>query len=205
MISERDSPPNETNSRLFIVGDGTCEIAGPPPPHPDLFAEAVVLGREVLWWHTWGERFATDGRRNLPRGRAEEVRPVVGMPNSYDYDPKTQILTIGAGAFAPIAPEVWGFKVSSLKVLDSWLGYRMQDRSGKKSSDLDYVRPTRWTQTYELLLVLSIIEHTIKATPKAADLLERILSGPLIPASDLPCPTSAERKPPKRRGTELGI
>ena len=85
------------------------------------------------------------------------------------------------------------------------LGYRMQDRSGKKSSDLDYVRPTRWTQTYELLLVLSIIEHTIKATPKAADLLERILSGPLIPASDLPCPTSAERKPPKTGGTELGI
>ena len=53
-------------------GERLAEAAGPVhipiTADPDLFAEAVVLGREVLWWHTWGERFATDGRRNLPRG-----------------------------------------------------------------------------------------------------------------------------------------
>ncbi len=70
-------------------------------------------------------------------------------------------------------------------------------RKGRKSSPLDDIRPTRWTQTKELLLVLSIIEHTIEVTPKAAALLDQIVKGPLIPASDLPTPTEANRKPPK--------
>ena len=45
----------------------------------------------------------------------------------------------------------------------------MKTRKGRKSSPLDDIRPTRWTQTNELLLLLSIIEHTIEVTPKAAD------------------------------------
>lgn len=73
----------------------------------------------------------------------------------------------------------------------------MKTRKGRKSSTLDEIRPTRWTQTKELLLVLSIIEHTIEATPKATALLDQIVNGPLIPASDLPTPTPANRKPPK--------
>ena len=75
----------------------------------------------------------------------------------------------------------------------------MADRKGKTDSrtPLDDIRPTRWTQTDELLLVLSILEHTLEVTPQAADLLERIVSGPLIPADDLPTPTAANRKPPK--------
>ena len=49
MISERDSPPNETNSRLFIVGDGTCEIAGPPPPqHPGASGRQDTASRRFL-------------------------------------------------------------------------------------------------------------------------------------------------------------
>ena len=44
-------------------------------------------------------------------------------------------------------------------------------------------------------LVLSIVEHTIKVTLKAAALLDQIVNGPLIPASDLPTPTPANRKP----------
>ncbi len=35
------------------------------------------------------------------------------------------------------------------------------------------------------------------ASPQAADLLDRIVVGPLILASDLPSPTEAERKPPQ--------
>ena len=188
-------------------GKRLAEAAGPVhvpiTAEPGLFAESVALGRELLWWHTWGERFSPDDRRSLPPGSAVEVRPVVGMPNTYSYDSPSHTLTVGAGAFAPIAPEIWSFEVSGLKILDSWLGFRMQDRQGKKSSALDNVRPPRWTQTDELLLVLSIIEHTVEATPKAEDLLERIVSGPLIPAEDLPSPASAEHKAPKQRGALL--
>ena len=178
-----------------------AEAAGPihipVTAKSDLFQQAVALGRDLLWWHTWGERFAPKGHPRLPEGQAKEIRPVEGMPDDFDYDPQSQTLTVGTGAFAPVSEAAWNFEVSGLRVLRSWLGYRMKNRKGRKSSPLDDIRPTRWTQTKELLLVLSIIEHTIEATPKAAALLTQIVNGPLIPATDLPTPTPANRKPPK--------
>ena len=55
----------------------------------------------------------------------------------------------------------------------------MKTRKGRKSSDLDAIRPTRWTQTDELLRLLAILEHTIEVTPTAATLLDEILANPL--------------------------
>lgn len=182
-------------------GDQLAEVAGPVriPMTSDraLFDESVALGRDLLWWHTWGERFAPDKNAKLPEGRAVEAEPVSGMPDGFDYDPESEELRVGNGVFAPVRPDVWDFEVSGLRVLPSWLRYRMKNRKGRKSSELDDIRPTRWTQSKELLLLLSILEYTIEVTPQAADLLDRIVGSPLIPASDLPAPTSAERKPPK--------
>jgi hypothetical protein len=104
---------------------------------PDLFRRAVTLGRDLLWWHTWGERFAPEGQSQLPEGQAKAVRPVEGMPEGFAYDPKSQTLTVGTGAFAPVSPEAWEFEVSGLRVLRSWLGYRMKNRKGRKSSPLE--------------------------------------------------------------------
>ena len=178
-----------------------AEAAGPVhiPITTDvnLFQQAVTLGRSLLWWHTWGQRFASADQSQLPVGQAAEIRPVDGMPDDFDYDPIAETLTVGNGAFAPVSQDAWSFEVSGLGVLRSWLGNRMRDRKGRKSSPLDDIRPTRWTHSKELLLVLSIIEHTIEVTPKAAALLGEIVSGPLIPAADLPTPTPANRKPPK--------
>lgn len=178
-----------------------AEAAGPihipMTADPDLFWRAVTLGRDLLWWHAWGERFAAEGQSRLPEGQAKEVHSVEGMPEGFDYDPDSQTLTVGTGAFAPVSQEAWEFEVSGLRVLRSWLGYRMKVRKGRKSSPLDDIRPTRWTQSNELLLVISIIEHTIEITPEAADLLNQIVNGPLIPTTDLPTPTPANRKPPK--------
>ncbi len=178
-----------------------AEAAGPIhvplTADPTLFQQAAALGRDLLWWHTWGERFAPEGRSRLPEGQAKEIRPVQGMLDDFDYDPERKTLTVGTGAFAPVSEEAWNFEVSGLRVLRSWLGYRMKARKGRKSSPLDDIRPTRWTQTNELLLVLSIIENTIEVTPKAAALLDQIVKGPLIPAKDLPTPTPANRKPPR--------
>lgn len=182
-------------------GGQLAEAAGPVrvpiTSDPALFDEAVALGRDLLWWHTWGERFAPDKNARLPGGQAVEVVAVSGMPEDFDYGPESEELFVGNGVFAPVSPGVWNFEVSGLRVLPSWLGYRMKNRRGKKSSELDLIRPSRWTQSKELLLLLSILEHTVEVTPQAADLLDRIVNGPLIPASDLPTPTSAERKPPR--------
>lgn len=187
----------EAFSKQF--GDQLAEIAGPVripmTSDPVLFDEAAALGRELLWWHTWGERFAPKPNAKLPEGQAVEVAAVSGMPENFDYDPESEELFVGSGVFAPVSREVWDFEVSGLRVLPSWLGYRMKHRKGRKSSELDHIRPSRWTQSKELLLLLSILEHTIEVTPRAADLLERIVDGPLTPAADLPTPTPAERKP----------
>ena len=181
--------------------DQLSEAAGPfripITADPNLYQQAVALGRDLLWWHTWGERFTPDGQSQLPKGQAEEIRPVEGMPADFDYDLQSQTLRVGTGAFVPVSKEAWDFEVSGLRILHSWLSYRKKNRKGRKSSPLDDIRPTRWTQTDELLLVLSIIEHTIEVTPKAADLLDQIVKGPLVPAADLPTPTPANRKPPR--------
>ena len=183
--------------------DELAEAAGPIhiPITTDrsLFQQAVELGRDLLWWHTWGERFAPAGQTNLPPGRTQQITPVERMPEKYGYDAETQCLTVGTGKFGPVSPEVWNFEVSGLKVVSSWLSYRMKKRKGRKSSPLDDIRPTRWTQTDELLRLLAILEHTIVVTPTAAALLDEILASPLIPATDLPKPNSDQRKPLKAR------
>ena len=66
-----------------------------------------------------------------------------------------------------------------------------------RTHEADDIRPEAWTFSEELLLLLSILEHTVNATPKAAELLEQVLGGPLIRAEDLPTPTDAERKAPR--------
>lgn len=122
--------------------DELSEAAGPIQipitADPDLFWRAVTLGRDLLWWHTWGERFAPEGQSRLPEGQAAEVEPVEGMPDDFDYDPESQTLTVGTGAFAPVSPEAWDFEVSGLRVLRSWLGYRMKNRKEAGS-------PAPWT------------------------------------------------------------
>ncbi|MYF43638.1 MAG: hypothetical protein F4216_10120 [Acidimicrobiaceae bacterium] len=179
------------------LAEGAGPIHIPITASHTLFEQVSTLGRDLLWWHTWGDRFAPDGESQLPNGQAVEVRRVEGMPDDFDYDSASQTLTVGTGAFSPVSQEAWDFEVSGLRVLSSWLSYRMKTRKGRKSSPLDDIRPTRWTQSNELLLVLSIIEHTIEVTPKATDLLAQIVDGPLIPATDLPTPTPANCKPPR--------
>jgi hypothetical protein len=182
-------------------GDELAEAAGPfhvpLTADPALFDRAVEIGRELLWWHTWGERFAPADADGLPPSSAQEIEPVHGYPEKFGYDATAERLIVGTGVFGPVSQDVWGFEVSGLRVVSSWLGYRIAKRKGKSSSDLDKIRPSRWTFTDELLRVLAILEHTVEVTPDAAALLDEIVAGPLVEGADMPHPTDAERKPPK--------
>ncbi|MBT7693296.1 MAG: hypothetical protein HN750_14975 [Gemmatimonadales bacterium] len=177
------------------LGEGAGPIRIPLTADPVRFKAVAALGRDLLWWHTWGERFIPTGVSELPSGSVTELEPVTEYPNDFNYSDGT--LHVGTGQFGPVAQEVWDFEVSGLQVVKSWLGYRMWDRKGRKSSPLDDIRPEAWTFSEELLLLLSILEHTVNATPKAAELLEQVLEGPLIRAEDLPTPIDAERKAPR--------
>ena len=180
------------------LAEGAGPIRIPITTSTDLFDSAVKIGRDLLWWHTWGERFTPSGQTQLPISPAQVITPVEGMPDAFEYDPETHHLTIGTGVFGPVSPEVWEFEISGLKVLRSWLGYRMKNRKGRKSSPLDDIRPAQWTQTDELLRLLAILNHTVQVTPATAKLLDDILASPLIPATDLPTPTPTQRKPKRK-------
>jgi hypothetical protein len=183
------------------------ELPGPRVPLTEddaLWARTVELGRELLWLHTYGERFVPPGQRagRVPPGTAKYVTAIPGTPAAYPrahrYDAETQELRVGDGVFAPIAPEVRGFSVSGLDVVGSWLDYRMRDGAGRKSSPLDDVRPATWPAqfTTELLELLSVIEHTVALQPRLDALLDEIVAAPTIPASALPQPSDEERQAP---------
>lgn len=178
------------------LGEAAGPVRIPITVDPKLFDEVIALGEKLLWLHTWGECFA-DGEE-LPAANAKEITPVSGAyPEKYGWDAGQATLTVGNGSFGPVDRAVWEFEVSGLKVLQSWLGNRMKAGKGKKSSPLDDIRPERWTFTPELLTLLAILEQTVNLTPKAADLLDRVVAGDLIDPATLPTPTDAERKAPK--------
>jgi type ISP restriction-modification system protein/N-6 DNA methylase len=184
------------------------EVPGPRIPltkDKALFKKTAELGRRLIWLHTYGERFAPQGEKvgQLPRGSARCTNAVSGEPDEYpelfEYDAKSQRLIVGKGVFEPVAPEAWEFDVSGLQVVKSWLAYRMKDGAGKRSSQLDAIRPTEWPATFteELCELLWVIEQTLELKPHANALLNEILEEALFEASELPIPTSKERAAPK--------
>jgi hypothetical protein len=100
-----------------------------------------------------------------------------------------------------------GIEVSGLKVVHSWLGYRMKSRAGKKSSPLDDIRPERWTPqlTDEFLELLWVLEATLAMEPDLSTVLDAVVASPCFTASELPQPSETERKPPKAKDEEGGL
>ena len=179
------------------------ELRVPLTRDAGLFEQVRRTGARLLRLHTYGERFASGRQRGrVPRGAARCVRAVpgdpAGYPEAFRYDDATRTLHVGAGEFRPVPPEVYGFEVSGLKVVQSWLKYRMKDGGGKKSSPLDDVRPERWTprSTTELLELLWVLEGTLASYPEQARLLDAVTRGPCFRADELPPAPAGMRKPP---------
>ena len=177
-----------------------------------VFAEAATLGRRLLWLHTYAQRFRGDGRGDrIPLGTARCTAAVsddpAHYPNKFKWDPRTRTLLVGGGEFSPVSPEVWGFQVSGLAVVESWLGYRMKRRAGKRSSPLDEIRPRRWTPrfTEELLELLWVLEATLAMEPELSEMLDRVVNGDCFSASKLPSPTCEERRAPAVVGAAGGL
>ena len=182
----------------------TRDLRVPLTKDGTLFEEVRTAGARLLWLHTYGERFVPEGeqRGQVQRGAARCTKAVPGdadgYPEAFHYVDETQTLRVGAGAFAPVAPAVYGFEVSGLKVVQSWLGYRMKKGAGKKSSPIDDIRPQRWTGqfTTELLELLWVLEASLTSYPEQARLLDAVVAGPCFQANDLPPVPADMRKPP---------
>ncbi len=183
------------------------ETPGPRVPvtqDADAFAEAAALGRRLIWLHTYAERFRDENRGNIiPPGTAKCTRAIsddaANYPEKFSYDASTKEILVGDGRFGPVDPAVWEFEVSGLRVVKSWLGYRMKVRAGRKSSPLDDIRPERWTPalTDELLELLWVLEATLAMEPELAGVLAGIVRGDCYMACELPTPMDSERHPPR--------
>ncbi len=117
------------------------------------------------------------------------------------YDEADRSLRVGRGRVEPIAPEVWDFEVSGLRVLRSWLRYRLREPVGRAKSSkspLNRLRPERWTQALdqELLELVWVLERTVALEERQGALLEEVNSGLTVRADELPAPSAAEREPP---------
>lgn len=168
-----------------------------------LFAEAAALGREVIWLHTFGERFGegkttapprlpNDRKPDYPKAGAISNKPE-DFPDLIEYDAAKQRLKVGTGYIDGVPPEVWAYEVSGKQVLRQWFSYRKKNRERpqigdrRQPSPLGNIQPDHWLPEYtsELINVLNVLGMLVELEPKQADLLTRICDSPLIPASKL--------------------
>jgi len=166
-----------------------------------LFFEAVALGREVIWLHCYGERYADTaaGRpKGPPRLAAEEAprMPTEGaipgapepLPDMMDYQPENRRLIVGQGYIENVPPEVWAYEVSGKQVLKQWFSYRRRDRSRpiigdrRPPSPLDRIQPEYWLPEYtsDLMNLLHVLGRLVKLEPAQSCLLEKVMDNVLI-------------------------
>jgi hypothetical protein len=189
------------------------ETPGPRVPltkNGATFAKAAKLGRRLIWLHTYAERFRGSGCGDEIRpGAAKIIKGVsddpAKYPEDYDYDEDKREIVVGDGRLGPVGAEIWEFEVSGLKIVQSWLGYRMKKRGGKKSSPLDDLRPERWTarMSDELLELLWVLEATLAMEPDLEKVLDEVVASPCFTAAELPLPSLSERKAPGPSGGEV--
>jgi len=180
---------------------------------PALFVEAVARGREVIWLHTYGERFADPAvhRPKAPPRMPEGERPFIPegggipgapelLPDAMEYDAAKRRLHVGKGFIDNVSPEMWSYEVSGKQVVWHWFSYRRRDRTRPQIGDkrppspLDKIQPDHWLAEYtsDLIDLLNVLGRVIALEPMQADIMERILNAELIKDDHLKAEIAAE-------------
>ena len=187
-----------------------------------LWAEAVELGSQVIWLHTYGERYQ-DPKAGRPHGPPQvsdpERRPTLAKPipptadrhpNDLQYHPDTNTLELvnidgnTSGTITNVTPAVRTYHIGPMNVLDSWFKYRQKFPKVKRSSELNDTTPQGWPTHYtqDLLELLNVLTLLTDLEPAQTKLLKAIVDGPKITDNDLHeaailPPPSAAIDPPK--------
>ncbi|MFY1623728.1 type ISP restriction/modification enzyme [Micromonospora sp. WMMD735] len=176
----------------------TPGIRVPFTADPQLWAEAVAVGHQVIWLHTYGEAFS-DPTSERPKGNirypADDPRrplnttaiTVDSLPDTISHNPITETLHVGTGSFAPVTADVWEYDVGGMQVIKKWFSYRKANPGGRRSSPLDAIHVDRWPHewTAELNDLLTMLRRLVDLEPHQEDLLDRIVAGPQITIVDL--------------------
>lgn len=171
-----------------------------------LFDAAVELGREVIWLHTFGERFSNPQQNRSPRPPRlpAEVAPRIpiegaipqdsaSMPDTIDYEVATRRLIVGSGFIENVSPEMWNYEVSGKHVIRQWFSYRKKNRARpligdrRPPSTLGQIQTDHWLPEYttELLNLLHVLGRLIALEPRQSELLEKICLAPTITVDNL--------------------
>ena len=126
-----------------------------------VFEGLVSVGRRLLALHL-GER-----------PTSEVQRTAAPPPSDYEYSAGDEILRVGDQVFRDVPLGVWSFEVGGMQVVKSWIGYRMVERAGRRSSPLDEIRPATWDWPSELDHLIEKLIGTLDLEMEASELLGR--------------------------------
>jgi type ISP restriction-modification system protein/N-6 DNA methylase len=198
-------------TRIFRDELRTPGIRVPVTGDPDLWAQAIQIGEQVIWLHTYGAACHGPDRPagNVRLAEDSDLRPpkcteaVSSLPETMSYDEDRATVVIGDGEFAPVRRAVWEYTVGGRNVLSSWFNYRKKNPSGKKTSQLDHIRPDNWIPdwTTDAVNLLTVLTRLTAIEPIQAEFLSRILTGKLLSAGELAAAgtrwphTDKDRKP----------
>jgi hypothetical protein len=186
-----------------------------------LWQKAVELGREVIWLHTYAQRYVDPaaGREagNVRSGWPIDAQPksleaVTTMPVKVHYDDVRGHVVFTDddggrnGAWGPVSREVFDYTVGGMNVIGSWFKYRKKNPGGKKTSPLDDIHVDEWPHewTLEFTELLTVLTRLVSLEPAQAALLEQILAGDLITKDELASagvrwPETRDDRKPRRK------
>ncbi|GAA2981046.1 type ISP restriction/modification enzyme [Streptomyces fulvorobeus] len=172
-----------------------CRV--PLPADGALWAAGVELGRELLRLQARGARGGE--RPRLPGGRRPYVRAALPpRPATLEYEPESEVLSIGEGRVSPVPAGAWEFPVDGVRMLELWF----ERRTAPAGDDgLEALRPRGWPQerTSELLELITVLALLDGLRPRQEALRDRLAQAPTLPRSALraagilPVPTGARR------------
>lgn len=211
----------------FVDELTTPGVRVPITRDPALWARAVEFGREVIWLHTYAERYVdvADGREagNVRSGWPMDAQPmsleaVTTMPVKLQYDDLAHQVWFTDddggrnGAWGPVPRQVFDYTVGGMNVVGSWFKYRKKNPGGKKTSPLDDIHVDEWPHewTLEFSELLTVLMRLVSLEPAQAELLEQILAGELVTKDELAAagvtwPITRDDRKPRRKATAVTL
>ena len=187
---------------------------------PTLFADAVRLGRRILYLSTFGQRCADEASPGCPHATngPNLLTPVPAEAEDLTYDATTQTLTVTGhtndeatqGTIANVSADVFAYSTATMNVLESWFKYRRHEPGGKKTSPLDELNPVVWPTHYtdDLIDLLHVLTLLVAERPAQKTLLGAVLATDQITrdaldeGEALPTETGTRAKPPEFKANE---
>jgi hypothetical protein len=170
----------------------------PLPTSRLVWARALDVGREVVWLHTFGERFIDPGAGRpagpprLPLAEQPRVTATIpytpgDMPQDVDYNAAARALLLGRGRIAPVLPEVWAYEVSGMRVIKKWFASRRGAPPGRRPSPLDDVHSDSWMPdtTADLLDLLNVLGRCVSLEGRQDSILREVCEGSLVSRTEL--------------------